>query len=200
MVQDRKKVGCQDCGLILNKPFFDVKHQFHCPRCNAVIHRFGQNENLVIIMTITTLILFIPTIFLPLLTLTILDIEQTTSLIQTLSIFINDGYVLLSIFVVFIGILIPFILLTLIIFLLLKLKTKQHYPKILNLYKELSEWQMAEVALVSVFIAIIKLQKMAELHIEIGLFFYVLFLFMMILTQSLFNSYDIWRQYETSDR
>lgn len=62
---------CKDCGLVLKKPKVDYKHQFHCPRCNAIIYRFGQDYQTVLLFAITSIILFIPAIILPILSLEI---------------------------------------------------------------------------------------------------------------------------------
>ena len=193
------KIACKDCGLVLKKPHLDLEHQFNCPRCNGVIYRFGQNHTLVLILAITSLSLFLPALFLPLLTLEILEIKQTTTLMQTVAIFINDGYVLLSVFITLIGVFVPFIMLLLILLILIPLQKGVHPKKVsyyFKMYEHLLEWQMAEVYLISIFVSIVKLQKMAQLHLEIGLYFFIGFLFFMFVTMVLFNPYDIWSEDE----
>lgn len=203
MVDHKKLIACKDCGLILEKPYLDLEHQFNCPRCNAVIYRFGQNHTLIIMLAITTLILFFPSILLPIMTLEILDMKQTVSLVETVLVFTNDGYVLLSIFITFIGVLIPFIMLVLILLILIPLYKGEKPKKVsyfFRCYELLFEWQMAEVLMISVFIAIIKLQKMAQLYLEVGFYFFIVFLFFMFVTMVLFNPYEIWSQDEIYNR
>lgn len=190
---------CKDCGLVLNKPKIDYKHQFHCPRCNAIIYKFGQDYQVILLFAITSIILFLPAIFLPLLSLEILELEQTTTLIQTLLIFFNSGYTAISVLITFIGIIIPFCILVLILSILIPLKLgkdAKFVSKPLKFYEHLLEWQMAEVYMISIVVAIIKLQKMATLHIGFGFYFFFGFLIMMFLTMSLFNPYDIWNEDE----
>ncbi len=190
---------CKDCGLVINKPQIDYKHQFHCPRCNAIIYKFGQDYQVVLLFAVTSIILFLPAIFLPLLSLEILELEQTTTLIQTLLIFFNSGYTAISILITFIGIIIPFCMLILILSILIPLKLGKNakfVSKPLKFYEHLLEWQMAEVYMISIVVAIIKLQKMATLHIGFGFYFFLGFLIMMFLTMSLFNPYDVWNEDE----
>jgi len=192
-------VGCKECGLVLKKPTLDLTYQFECPRCDAAIYRFGQNYNLVLMLVITSLVLFLPSFFLPLLTLKILDISQTTTLLETLIVFADDGYIVLSIFIVFIGILIPIMMLVLIMLILIPLKRNVHPTKVsryFKWYESLMEWQMAEVYLISIFVTIVKLQKMAEVKLEIGLYFFIAFLFFMFVSMIMFNPHDIWSKDE----
>lgn len=202
MIDHKKLIACKECGLILEKPHLDLQHQFNCPRCNGVIYRFGQNHTLIIILAVTTLILFFPSVFLPIMTLEILEIKQTTSLLETVFVFSNDGYLLLSVFVTFIGILIPFLMLILMLLILIPLNNGANPKTVSNYfrwYESLFEWQMAEVFMISIFIAIIKLQKMAQLQLEIGFYFFIAFLFFMFVTMVLFNPYEIWSEDEVSN-
>jgi paraquat-inducible protein A len=190
-------VVCKDCALVLNKPQVDYKHQFHCPRCNALIYKFGQDYQTVLLLAITSVILFFPAILLPILTLEVLDLKQTTTLVETLLIFFKSGYVAISIFITFIGIVVPFFMLLLILSILTPLKfgkNSKYVSKFLKFYEHLLEWQMAEVYMISIVVAIIKLQKMATLHIGLGFYFFFGFLIMMFLTMSLFNPQDIWNE------
>ncbi len=200
MSKSLKKITiCKDCGLVLNKPTMDYKHQFHCPRCNAIIYRFGQDYQVILLFAITSIIFFIPAIFLPLLSLEILELKQTTTLIKTLLIFFNNGYIAISILITFIGLIIPFCMLILILSILVPFrygKKAKFVSKPLKLYRYLLEWQMAEVYMISIVVAIIKLQKIAILHIGFGFYFFLGFLIMMFLTMALFNPYDIWNENE----
>ncbi|RXI37093.1 hypothetical protein CRU99_12490 [Malaciobacter mytili] len=190
---------CKDCGLVLNKPKVDYKHQFHCPRCNAIVYRFGQDYQVVLLFAITSIILFFPAIFLPLLSLEILELKQTTTLVETLLIFFSNGYTAISILITFIGVITPFCMLILILSILIPLKLgkdAKFVSKPLKFYEHLLEWQMAEVYMISIIVSIIKLQKMATLSIGLGFYFFLGFLIMMFLTMSLFNPYDVWNDDE----
>lgn len=199
MKMHQHKIACKECGLILNKPKADYTHQFICPRCKACVYKFGQDYETIILMTLTSLILFFPSITLPLITLKIFDLEQTTTLIETVFIFFDNGYIGVSIFITLIGIIIPFIMLLLILFILIPLKNGSSHKKVsgfFKLYEYLLEWQMAEVYLISIFVSIIKLNKMATLHVETGLYFFCAFLVFMFITINFFNPYDIWNKNE----
>ena len=199
MKMHQNKIACKECGLILNKPKLDQEHQFNCPRCNACVYKFGQDYKTIILMAITSLILFFPSITLPLITLEFFGLERSTTLIQTVFVFFENGYIGVSVFITFIGIIIPFIMLILILFILIPLKNGASYMKVsglLKTYEHLLVWQMAEVYSISIFVSIIKLNKMASLNIELGLYFFCAFLFFMFTTIIFFNPYDVWKKNE----
>ncbi|AXH12655.1 paraquat-inducible protein A [Halarcobacter bivalviorum] len=200
MSEELEKITiCKDCGLVLNKPQLDYNHQFHCPRCNALIYKYGQDYLTVLLFAITSIILFIPAIFLPLLSLEILDLKQTTTLVETLLIFFKNGYTAVSILITFIGIIVPLCMLILIMSILIPLKlgkSAKYVSKPLKFYEHLLEWQMGEIYMISIVVAIIKLQKMATLDIGMGFYFFLCFLLMMSLTMALFNPYDVWNENE----
>ncbi len=195
----KDKLACKECGVILNKPKESHSYQFYCPRCDGIIYKFGQDYKTIILMAITSILLFIPSIMLPLISLEILGLKQTTTLIETVFIFFDNGYVGVSVFITFIGIIIPFALLVLILLILIPLKNKAKPEKIsifFKLYEYFYEWQMAEVYLISIFVSIVKLYKMATLEVGVGLYFFCAFLFFMIVTTLLFNPYDVWKNDE----
>ncbi|XPV54244.1 MAG: paraquat-inducible protein A [Halarcobacter ebronensis] len=107
----KKLTICKDCGLVLNKPHLDYDHQFHCPRCNALIYKYGQDYLTILLFVFTSIILFIPAVTLPLMSLEIMDLKQSTTLVETLLIFFKNGYAAISIFITFIGIVVPLFML-----------------------------------------------------------------------------------------
>lgn len=90
-------------------------------------------------------------------------------------IFFESGYTAISLLITFIGIIIPFFMLILIMSILIPLKfgkDAKFVSKPLKFYEHLLKWQMAEVYMISIVVAIIKLQKMATLHIGLGFYFF----------------------------
>ncbi len=96
--------ACKECGLIINQPNVDREHEFYCPRCKALTYRSGQEFKYIIMMAISALIFFIPAITLPILTLNIAGISQSTTLIQAVWAFFGDGYAFIALLVLCTGI------------------------------------------------------------------------------------------------
>ncbi len=187
--------ACEECGLIINQPDVDMEHEYYCPRCKALTYRSGQEFKYIIMMAISALIFFIPAITLPILTLNIAGISQNTTLIQAVWAFFGDGYASIAVLVLFTGIIVPLLMLLLILSILLPIHFHVPPKKIAPfflMYEELSAWSMGEVYLISILVAIIKLQKMAELTIGVGLYLFSAFLITMFISIVWFNPHDIW--------
>ena len=190
-----RQTACKECGIVIDEPKIDREHQYYCPRCMALTYRPGQEFKYVLMMAISALILFIPSITLPILTLNIAGITQTTTLIEAVLAFFSDGYDFIAFLVLLTGVIIPSVLLVLILSILLPIhfgiKAKKVAPAFV-LYEHLSQWSMGEVYLISILVAIIKLQKMADLVIGMGFYLFSAFLLTMFIALTWFNPQDIW--------
>jgi len=174
-----KQTACKDCGVIIDIKSFDSSTQYSCPRCHTIFYRPGESFDLILVMAITSLFFFIPASFLPIMTLSILGQHHSVTLIQAVWFFASDGYLIIAIIAAASGVVIPLTLLALIIMMIIpiKLGSKTEFvKKFYRLYEHLSTWAMAEVYLISIFVAIIKLGGMAELSLDFGLYSFGFFL------------------------
>mgnify|MGYP002713083274 CR=1 FL=1 len=191
-----KNTACKDCGIIIEIDEFDDKHQYSCPRCKTVFYRPGESFTLVSVMAISSLLFFIPVTFLPIMSLEILDQTHSITILEAVWFFIDDGYIVITIIAAASGVIIPVILLTLILTMTLTLKlgsTPDSFKNFYRLYMHLSSWAMAEVYLISIFVAIVKLSGMAELTIDFGLLSFFFFIVTFYITIMWFNPNDLWK-------
>ncbi len=194
--------ACKECGALVAQPAVDREHQYYCPRCDAMLYRSGQEFHYIILMALSSIILFFPAILLPILTLNIAGMEQSTTLVEAVWSFFGDGYTFIAVLVLLSGIIIPFLMLTLILMILIPIHygvSPRKVATLFNLYEHLTEWSMGEVYLISILVAIIKLQKMAMLIIGEGFFLFIAFLITMYITMVWFNPHDIWHQQKSDD-
>ena len=92
-----KKTACKDCGLVIEIESFDSTHQYSCPRCKSVFYRPGESFDLVLMMALSAFLFFIPTLFLPILTLTIMGQSHSVTLLEAVLFFFHDGYYVIAI-------------------------------------------------------------------------------------------------------
>jgi len=193
-----KQTACKDCGVIIDIKSFDESSQYSCPRCHTVFYRPGESFDLVLVMAITALFFFIPASFLPIMTLTILGQHHSVTLLEAVWFFAEDGYMIIALIASGAGLVIPLLLLSLIIMMIVPIKL-DHAPKYVRnfyrMYEHLSSWSMAEVYLISIFVAIIKLGGMAELELDFGLYSFCFFLITFYITIIWFNPNDLWAKY-----
>ena len=190
-----KHTACKDCGIIIEYSNFNSNEQYACPRCHSVFYRSGESFDLVLVMAITAFLFFIPALFLPIMTLEILGQTHSVTLFEAVWFFVNDGYIIIAIIAAASGVVIPLGLLALIIMMIVPLKYGAKPSSIRHFfrtYTHLTGWAMAEVYLISIFVAIIKLGGMAELTLDFGLYSFFFFLITFYITITWFNPDDIW--------
>jgi len=194
-----KETACQECGIIIEIGSFSPSQQYACPRCKSVFYRPGESLDLVLVMAVTSFLFFIPAIFLPILSLEILDKTQSVTLMEAVLFFFYDGYAIIAIIAAASGVLIPLVLLGLICMMVLAIKMGHTATKVrglIRLYEHLTHWAMGEVYLISIFVAMVKLNGMAVLVINFGLFSFFFFLISFYISITWFNTQDLWNQHE----
>lgn len=192
-----KNTACKDCGIIIEIDKFDRTHQYSCPRCNTIFYRPGESFDLVFAMAVSSLLFFIPAVFLPIMSLEILGQVHSVTLLEAVWFFVNDGYIIIAIIAAASGVVIPLTLLTLIIMMILPLKMGYNYDSVTGFYRtymHLSAWAMAEVYLISIFVAIVKLSGMAELTLDFGLMSFFFFIVTFYISVTWFNPNDLWKK------
>jgi len=194
-----KETSCKDCGLIISIEEFDMTHQYSCPRCHSVFYRPGESFDLVLVMALSAFLFFIPTLFLPIMTLTIMGQSHSVTLLEAVLFFFHDGYYVIAIIASSVGVFIPLLMLFLIMMLIIPAKVGRPISRLKSLfryYEHLAPWSMAEVYLISIFVAIVKLAGMATLKLDAGLVLFVFFLLSYYVTVTWFNAEDLWNHYD----
>jgi len=193
-----RQTACKGCSMIVNIESFNNNSRYLCSRCDSTLYNSGESFSLVLVMAITSFLFFIPAIFLPIMTLRILDQVHAVTLMQAVLFFVQEDYLIIAIIAAGSGVLIPLSILGLIMLIIIPLKLGKSASSVRHFfrwYKYLSEWSMAEVYFISIFVAIIKLGGMAELTLNYGLYAFGFFLMSFYITVTWFNPEDIWNNY-----
>ena len=190
-----KETACKDCGIIVNLPTKINFSQYRCPRCNALLFRRGQPFSYIITMASTSLMLFLPMTYLPILDLNIMGLDSSSTLFEALWMVYKDGYYFIAFVAMMTGMLIPVAMLTLLLFILVPLKYGYQPRKVAlyyRLYEKMSEWGMAEVYLIAIIVSMVKLHGMGTLHIGPGFVIFIFFFITFYIATVWFNPDDIW--------
>jgi paraquat-inducible protein A len=187
--------ACKECGVVVEYDKRDVTHNYYCPRCGYLIYGPGESFAYVIIMALTSLVVFLPTLYFPILTLDMAGHIQSTTIISVVSEFYKEGGLFISVVVAFTGIGIPVMMLLSLLWLLIPLhlgKRPLFLRPVYSVYSAMKHWGMAEVYMLSILVASIKLQNIGDLSIDVGFFIFVFFLICFYITIVWFNPDDIW--------
>ena len=143
---------------------------------------------------LTTLILLIPSLIYPQLSLEILSIHRELTLFDTIRIFFGSEYIPIAYLIFITGIIIPIVTILLVVYIIIDFKIYNDFHKIkwaYFLYVKIRDWGYLDVYLLSFFISMIKLKTMGELHAELGLVTFTFSMLFYFFTLYFFNEKDL---------
>ena len=180
--------ACPSCDLLLTGTTALENHAALCPRCHELLHRHKHNSIVkTFSLSLTALLLYIPALFLPLLTMGILGTESTASIIYAIfNLFVQHQF-FVGLIVLFTAVIFPFFTLFSLCAVSLGLLTdhkKRWMPFLFRYYSHLREWAMTDVFLVGILITIIKMAHSAEIQLNLGFFCFVSLVVVTIASQT----------------
>lgn len=180
--------ACPSCDLLLTGTTARENHAALCPRCHELLHRDKHNSIVkTFSLSLTALLLYIPALFLPLLTMGILGTESSASIIHAIyNLFIQQQF-FVGLIVLLTAVIFPFFTLfslCAVSFGLLTDHKKKWMPWMFRHYNHLREWAMTDVFLVGILITIIKMAHSAEINLNLGFFCFVFLVVVTIASQT----------------
>lgn len=195
-------IGCPDCDLLISAPLPTAGYSHHCPRCGKSIIKGANNSiHTSLILTITALILYIPAVFMPLLTMSSMGFEDNGSILDSIVIIWQDGYYFMSFATAMSTVAFPLLLFSSLMSVSLALHLKRRpawLSKIFRIYTHIEEWSMCEVYLLGIIIALIKMKDMGDIHYHIGFFFFLLVVLVAMKIHSVVNKRVFWEAIKPS--
>jgi len=189
------KKECNYCGTIVEIEKLERDTDYLCPVCKSLVYRRGQPLQHVFFLSITSLMLFFWMLQSPLVSIKILNIERSVTFASGIGYLIETGKYLTALILSLSVIVIPYTMLVIRIAVMVAVRLKAVSPfilKLLEIYRKIYEWNMAEVYLVGVLIAIIKLRSLAEVTVGIGVLVFLLFIITFYISVEWFNPNDVY--------
>jgi len=188
--------ACAECDLLIEEVPVTSGCNLLCPRCGHVI-REGRPDSVVnaLILSTTGLILFIPAIGLPLLSMSVLGLHKEASLIESVLALSRDGYWQVSLVVFISAALAPFFNLWLMFTTSLAIFLRSPPTGLrflLRVNHHAREWAMTEVFFLGVLVSVVKLKDMATLLPGWGLFCFLCLMLISILINSTIDEHELW--------
>ncbi|WP_309496563.1 paraquat-inducible protein A [Sulfurovum sp.] len=173
---------CHQCFTLHEEVPIEDGSKACCTECGGILYRY--DSKLIshgLALSITGLIFFILANVFPLIQMDILGTEQFITMPKTIFSLIDNGFYLvgfLCLFLIFIFPLMIF-LINIVLFLLLKLERGRKTTKeLLILLAHITPWSMADIFLISILVALVKLVAFGQIHI--GIAFWALMIFVLI--------------------
>ena len=105
--------ACPDCDLLLSRTKAPARHSIVCPRCGKTISRRSTNSIAkALALSVAGLLLYIPAILLPLITMKSFGFSDSANIIDSIINFYRNGYYFVSFMVLLSAVILPLVLLT----------------------------------------------------------------------------------------
>ncbi|WP_323846658.1 paraquat-inducible protein A [Microbulbifer magnicolonia] len=192
----RWRRACHECDLLLTGRLAPPGQKLLCPRCNATLHRNAQNSiRYTAALSLTGLVLFIPTAMLPLLHFSIFAFGAENTLLNGVMSLFAAGYIWLSTLVLFCSVLAPlgkFLLLAFICWGSAWAFLDRSVAAAVRWYQHLKEWGMLDVYMLGILVALIKMSDLGKMEVGPGLYCFVAMMLVANLTTLSFDPQAVW--------
>lgn len=171
-----KQIACTHCDLLLNTTPLKTGERAVCPRCQQMLYLDNKSLLNSIALLITALIIYIPAITLPFLSIETGEQQHAMSLVSSISTIAHGKAMVLAGVVLFLVLLLP--LLKLLGLLVISVALSQGKASILTRIStryllQLTPWSMLEVYLIAVLITLVKLTSYASVNFLSGFYIFV---------------------------
>ena len=189
--------ACHACDLLLPVPQVTPGSRALCPRCGSLLFEPKANTvNNTLALVITGLFLLWPAISLPMMEMTILGDTSFNTLLNAVIKIYQGGYYWIAFMVLFTSILSPAAKLAILLIVLLHIKFKRYtklLPRLFRYYVKLDTWEMLDVYMIAMLVAVTKLFDIASIKGGWGLYCFVGLLLTSILITVKLDKKQIWK-------
>ena len=196
---------CPSCDIKVNTQEVPTGVNAHCPQCDTQLYRGKQfllHTNLM--LAFSGLIFFIPALFLPFITIRLINVNFSSTLVSGSFALFNEGFIALSILIFLCSTVIPLLLFISVIGAHWGLKHKHFaiFKYSLLTYQKVKHWWMIDVFLLSIAVASFKLLEYSTVTPKVGLIciiFSQIFAITLIIRMSVRRYWQAWSPAEHFD-
>lgn len=195
--------ACHECDLLIALPaYLPANKTLVCPRCASkqFTHYANALDHSIAFSLCALIFLFIANIF-PFLSFETQGQIRTITMFEASHMLYTQGFVLLSMLVYAFVILFPTLFLIFVLMLLVPIKLRKKPIEPVLLGKAISyvlPWSMAEVFMVGVLVALIKVIELASIIFGVSFWAYLAFVLFFIATASVVSKQQLWAWIEQS--
>lgn len=184
-------IACHGCDLLLEKTETPTGKTLFCPRCKSRLYQKKVDSiSKTLAISIAGLLVYIPAIFLPLLTLDIAGATQSGSIFDAFLSFYQQKFYFVAVILFLTSIFFPLLKLSLLFSVSLQLKIRLYSRSLPFLFRSahhLEEWGMPDVYLLAVLVTIIKIHSVGSIEYTMG---FICFLFLVLITRASVSALD----------
>ena len=199
-VADASLIGCLHCDLVQRLPEIAPGGSARCPRCDKELWRRREDSlNRTFALTLAAAVLYVIANSVPMLGLTIVGRDASTTVIGGAQHLWNNGQQLVGVLVLFTAVIAPALQIGLMLVIVLG-AMRERAPRwvgaLLRHHPITRIWSMIEVMMVGVLVALVKIADYATVIPGIALFVLWVLVFILAGMQASFDSREVWEKIE----
>ena len=192
------QIACHECDLIHSVPEMPEKAKAKCVRCGAILFQKKKDSiNRTLAWTFSGVILYLVAVSFPFLAMKSGAIVQKTALITGVQQLYQQGEWVLAILVFMTCIVIPFMQMSILLFVFVPLKLRCQTklgPYLFHLFQQVKPWSMMEIYMLGILIAMVKLGKMATIVPGLAVIAFGILIFVLTFAISSVDSHLVWER------
>jgi paraquat-inducible protein A len=192
--------GCPSCDLLLEIPELPKGGKALCVRCGCVLARRPSNApELPLVLTLTAIIVFIVANASPLMNLSVIGRDSTTTILGGAWEMWQQGQHIAGVLIAFCAVIAPGLYLA---FMLTLLTAARRSPvphwvgEMLRWVHHFELWSMLEVMMLGILVALIKIAQLATVEAGIGMYATFVLILLVPSIMTTFDIRDLWRRVE----
>ena len=194
-IKTNKIMECYSCGLFLKKEKVSKKNTLKCPRCNSKLQLDKEHSFDSLYYAISALLLFILLNIFPLITLNVNGTILKATLLDTVSILLEQNFFIVALIVFFTIIVAPVLNSLVIIFSFLQIHTKIRLftdTLLHDAFHFFKHWGFIEVFIISIIVTYIKLIGMvSSTKFDIGFYVMLVYVFFFYMSNVKFEGKNV---------
>jgi paraquat-inducible protein A len=193
-------VACSQCDLLQRLPDLDSGAAARCPRCNNELWRRRQNSlDRTLALTLAAAVLYIVANSVPMLGLTVVGREASTTVLEGCQQLWRDGEQIVAGLVLVAAVVAPALQIAFMLAIAIGAR-RERVPRwagtLLRHHPTTRTWSMIEVMLLGVMVALIKIAELATVIPGMALFVLGALVFILTWIQSAFDPREVWERIE----
>jgi paraquat-inducible protein A len=200
---DASLIACPDCDLLQRLPELAPGASARCPRCDKELWRRRKDPmNRTLALTLAAAVLYVVANAVPMLSLTIVGRETSTTVLGGAVHLWDDGSAVVGILVLFTAVIAPALQIGFMLAIVLG-AIRQRPPRwvgtLLRYQPTTRIWSMIEVMMLGVLVALVKIADYATVIPGIALFVLGMLVFLLAGMQASFDSREVWGRIQWAD-
>ncbi len=193
-------IACHECDLLQRQPVITHHCNVQCRRCGAVLFRnIPDSVDRTIALSLAGLILFVVANLFPFLSFEVGSQVTQTTLFTGVRELYAQGIWALAALVFITSILAPLLQLVLILYIFIPIKTGRvaaYTRPAFRLLQTVRDWNMIEVFMIGILVALVKLTKMATIVPGIAMWSFMVLIFLLTGAAASIDGRVVWQQFE----